>query len=65
MADRQPETTGVAARGDHRDHRAEVVERGSFCFAQCDCGWFAPGRRSRDKARRDAAEHRANPEPAD
>ncbi|MFD7644944.1 hypothetical protein ACFV4P_30325 [Kitasatospora sp. NPDC059795] len=61
MADRQPETTGVAARNDHR---AEVVERGSFTFAQCACGWFAPGRRSRDKARRDAAEHLADPEPA-
>ncbi|MFG2693497.1 hypothetical protein ACIHEI_00085 [Kitasatospora sp. NPDC051984] len=62
VADRQPETTGVAACSDHRP---EVVERGSFCFAQCDCGWFAPGRRSRDRARRDAADHLADPEPLD
>ncbi|MGW4381854.1 hypothetical protein [Kitasatospora sp. NPDC004531] len=62
MADRKPETTGLAARNDHRP---EVVERGSFCFAQCDCGWYAPGRRSRDKARRDAAGHEADPDPAD
>ncbi|MFD0564734.1 hypothetical protein ACFQ2M_24035 [Kitasatospora saccharophila] len=36
-----------------------MVERGSFSFAQCGCGWSAPGRRSRDKSRRDAAEHLA------
>ncbi|WP_244305744.1 hypothetical protein [Kitasatospora cheerisanensis] len=62
MADQRPETTGVAAR---TDHRTEVAERGSFCFAQCSCGWFAPGRRSRDKARRDAAEHQDDPDRAD
>ncbi|GLW70466.1 hypothetical protein Kpho02_27650 [Kitasatospora phosalacinea] len=45
-------------RTDHPDeHRAEVVERGSFSFAHCSCGWSAPGRRSRDKSRRDAAGH--------
>ncbi|MDH6141393.1 MULTISPECIES: hypothetical protein [Kitasatospora] len=38
-------------------HLAEVTERGSFAFAACSCGWFAPARRSRDKARRDVAEH--------
>ncbi|TWF98497.1 hypothetical protein FHX73_112306 [Kitasatospora viridis] len=43
-------------------HRAEVTERGAFAFAVCDCGWFAPGRRSRDKARRDVAEHLAEPD---
>ncbi|WP_420492804.1 hypothetical protein [Kitasatospora camelliae] len=40
-------------------HRVSVEERGSFSFAGCSCGWFAPGRRSRDKARRDAADHAA------
>ncbi|WP_345698475.1 hypothetical protein [Kitasatospora terrestris] len=40
-------------------HRAVVEERGSFCFATCSCGWFAPGRRSRDRARRDVGEHLA------
>ncbi|MFF7632208.1 hypothetical protein ACFZB9_03535 [Kitasatospora sp. NPDC008050] len=43
-------------------HRAEVSERGSFAHAACDCGWFAPARRSRDRARRDAAEHLAQPD---
>ncbi|WUK17042.1 hypothetical protein OG871_21185 [Kitasatospora sp. NBC_00374] len=41
------------------DHRVSVDERGSFCFAGCSCGWVAPARRSRDRARRDAAEHLA------
>ncbi|MEV4616195.1 hypothetical protein AB0K43_26905 [Kitasatospora sp. NPDC049258] len=41
------------------DHRVSVDERGSFAFAGCSCGWFAPARRSRDRARRDAAEHQA------
>ncbi|WP_202524401.1 MULTISPECIES: hypothetical protein [Kitasatospora] len=36
-----------------------MVERGSFSFAQCACGWSAPARRSRDKSRRDAAGHLA------
>ncbi|WP_099901578.1 hypothetical protein [Streptomyces sp. TLI_171] len=62
MAEQRPEATGTAPRADHpEEHRTEVVERGSFTFAQCSCGWFAPGRRSRDKARRDAAEHLADP----
>ncbi|MFC6596481.1 hypothetical protein [Kitasatospora paranensis] len=40
-------------------HRATVEERGSFCFARCACGWQASGRRSRDRARRDLADHLA------
>lgn len=60
VADQRPGAPGGALRTDHPDeHRAEVVERGSFSFAQCGCGWSAPGRRSRDKSRRDAAEHLA------
>lgn len=43
-------------------HRVEVTERGSFAFATCSCGWFASARRSRDRARRDAAEHQATPD---
>ncbi|MFC5906109.1 hypothetical protein [Streptacidiphilus monticola] len=39
------------------EHRTDLVERGSFCTARCSCGWFAPARRSRDRARRDVAEH--------
>ncbi|MEV4560931.1 hypothetical protein AB0K51_28585 [Kitasatospora sp. NPDC049285] len=59
MADQRPEASDAAASA----HRAEVVERGSFSFAECSCGWFAPGRRSRDKSRRDAAEHLAEHRP--
>ncbi|MFE9424404.1 hypothetical protein ACFYNO_15710 [Kitasatospora sp. NPDC006697] len=62
-----PRTTGPGRLDPSADdgvpppagHRAVVVERGSFAHAVCDCGWFAPARRSRDKARRDVAEHLA------
>ncbi|MFB9366717.1 MULTISPECIES: hypothetical protein [Kitasatospora] len=46
------------------EHRVTVEERGSFSTARCTCGWHAPARRSRDKSRRDAAEHLAE-HPAD
>ncbi|MEU9203243.1 hypothetical protein [Streptomyces sp. NPDC048332] len=39
-------------------HEATTVERGSFCTARCSCGWSGPARRSRDRARTDAEEHR-------
>ncbi|WP_405750843.1 hypothetical protein OHA19_18765 [Streptomyces sp. NBC_00012] len=42
-------------------HRPTTVERGSFCIARCVCGWSGPARRSRDRARTDAAEHLAAP----
>ncbi|WP_335935405.1 hypothetical protein [Streptomyces sp. PTD5-9] len=42
-------------------HEPTTVERGSFCIARCACGWSGPARRSRDRARTDAAEHRASP----
>lgn len=62
VADQRPGAPGGTTRTDHpAEHRVEVTERGSFSFARCDCGWFAPGRRSRDKSRRDAAEHLAEP----
>ncbi|WP_411084560.1 hypothetical protein [Streptomyces sp. cmx-18-6] len=38
-------------------HNATTIERGSFCLARCTCGWAGPARRSRDRARTDAAEH--------
>ncbi|WP_329492412.1 hypothetical protein OG618_21095 [Kitasatospora sp. NBC_01246] len=41
------------------EHRVEIGERGSFCFATCACGWFSPARRSRDLTRREAADHLA------
>ncbi|WP_405510576.1 hypothetical protein OG323_17480 [Streptomyces cyaneofuscatus] len=40
-------------------HDATTTERGSFCLARCTCGWTGPARRSRDRARTDAAEHLA------
>ncbi|MDP5313553.1 hypothetical protein [Streptomyces poriferorum] len=39
-------------------HEATTVERGSFCTARCSCGWSGPARRSRDRARKDAEDHR-------
>ncbi|MEV1048049.1 hypothetical protein [Streptomyces sp. NPDC049916] len=42
-------------------HSATTIERGSFCLARCTCGWSGPARRSRDRARTDAAEHLAAP----
>ncbi|MEY9962765.1 hypothetical protein ABIA33_000791 [Streptacidiphilus sp. MAP12-16] len=38
-------------------HETTVAEKGSFSAARCSCGWFAPARRSRDRARKDADEH--------
>ncbi|MFJ7948259.1 hypothetical protein ACIQ6K_32150 [Streptomyces sp. NPDC096354] len=42
-------------------HRPFTIERGSFCIARCNCGWTGPARRSRDRARTDAEEHRSAP----
>ncbi|MDE9365511.1 hypothetical protein PZ938_07825 [Luteipulveratus sp. YIM 133132] len=52
----------------HREIKAEVPlqepdghtkERGSFTYGYCtSCDWQGHGRRARDKARRDALEHR-------
>ncbi|MFF2013295.1 hypothetical protein ACFVWY_30120 [Streptomyces sp. NPDC058195] len=52
-----PATPATASTG----HDPVTVERGSFCTARCSCGWSGPARRSRDRARTDAAEHRAAP----
>ncbi|MFE2601595.1 hypothetical protein ACFXCZ_34850 [Streptomyces sp. NPDC059396] len=38
-------------------HITSTLERGSFCLAHCSCGWSGPARRSRDRARTDAASH--------
>lgn len=40
-------------------HATRIAEKGSFTTAHCTCGWFAPARRSRDKARKDARQHTA------
>jgi hypothetical protein len=34
-----------------------LAEKGNFTHASCDCGWRGPARRSRKKAREDAAHH--------
>ncbi|MER7515277.1 hypothetical protein [Streptomyces sp. NPDC126499] len=41
-------------------HHTETTERGSFAIARCSCGWRGPARRSRERARTDAAEHEAS-----
>ncbi|MFI2612452.1 hypothetical protein [Kitasatospora sp. NPDC018619] len=50
-----------AAPGTARmpEHRLAVTERGSFAFASCSCGWYAPARRSRELARREGTDHLA------
>ncbi|MFG3286343.1 hypothetical protein [Streptomyces sp. NPDC048111] len=46
-------------------HQTTLTERGSFAVARCSCGWTGPARRSRDRARTDAADHqRPAPEPS-
>ncbi|MER7112813.1 hypothetical protein [Streptomyces sp. NPDC000229] len=42
-------------------HNATTTERGSFTLARCTCGWSGPARRSRDRARVDAAAHMGTP----
>ncbi|MEU9360209.1 hypothetical protein AB0D35_19120 [Streptomyces sp. NPDC048301] len=49
----------VPSQGPEPTHSTTTVERGSFCLARCSCGWAGPARRSRDRARTDAAEHSA------
>lgn len=41
------------------DGPIRLVEKDSFTRARCACGWAGPGRRSRKKARADAAAHLA------
>ncbi|RST17248.1 hypothetical protein E2C00_11465 [Streptomyces sp. WAC05374] len=53
------QTPAVPGVGDH--HNATTTERGSFAVARCTCGWAGPARRSRDRARLDAAAHMAAP----
>ncbi|CAL9473819.1 hypothetical protein SUDANB120_02897 [Streptomyces sp. enrichment culture] len=58
----EPETFPLIRPGAQEPptaHAASTTERGSFCLAVCGCGWRGPARRSRDLARRDAAEHGA------
>ncbi|MER6502860.1 hypothetical protein ABT218_26655 [Streptomyces sp. NPDC001455] len=56
-----PEAPPAAPAPTSFGHEPTTVERGSFCIARCACGWSGPARRSRDRARADASEHRASP----
>ncbi|MFJ8693864.1 hypothetical protein [Streptomyces roseolilacinus] len=38
-------------------HHTTTTERGAFALARCACGWSGPARRSRERARTDAAAH--------
>lgn len=46
-------------KGEVTGHHSplHLVEKKNFTQARCDCGWVGPGRRSRKKAREDAAAH--------
>jgi hypothetical protein len=41
-------------------HNTSTVERGSFTYARCSCGWAGPARRARGTSRADAAAHEAH-----
>ncbi|MEU4029631.1 hypothetical protein [Streptomyces anulatus] len=56
-----PASAPAPPPGPPPGHSATTIERGSFCLARCTCGWSGPARRSRDRARTDAAEHLATP----
>ena len=43
--------------GKHLDSPLHIVEKGHHAHARCDCGWCGPARRSRKRAREDAAAH--------
>ncbi|MEW1615038.1 MULTISPECIES: hypothetical protein [unclassified Streptomyces] len=58
-----PHPPSCPAPGPAAAHSATTIERGSFCLARCVCGWTGPARRSRDRARTDAADHLAVPPP--
>jgi hypothetical protein len=46
--------------GDDPSAALLLEERGSFTHAVClVCGWSGPGRRSRERARKDVVGHRA------
>ncbi|MFD7747455.1 hypothetical protein ACFV2V_26540 [Streptomyces sp. NPDC059698] len=56
-----PEPAPASPDGPPGGHTTTTIERGSFCLARCSCGWAGPARRSRDRARTDAADHLAAP----
>ncbi|MEU3597562.1 hypothetical protein ABZ714_02310 [Streptomyces sp. NPDC006798] len=64
MPPQAPTDHGPAPAHHHPHHDTTTVERGSFALARCVCGWYGAARRSRDRARTDAAEHLTAPRPA-
>jgi hypothetical protein len=46
-----------ASGGAHAEGPLHIVEKRGFANARCECGWQGPARRSRKKARDDAAAH--------
>jgi hypothetical protein len=55
-ADRSPDVAAPAVPAP--EHRAEVIETGSFARAVCTtCDWRGPGRRARAFALTDIEEH--------
>ncbi len=56
-----PGPAPASPSGPSAGHTTTTIERGSFCLARCSCGWAGPARRSRDRARTDAAEHLTAP----
>ncbi|URM90816.1 hypothetical protein LUW75_13445 [Streptomyces sp. MRC013] len=54
-----PSAPGTAA---DVPHRTTITERGAFALARCACGWCGPARRSRERARTDAAAHTSEQE---
>ncbi|QDY77633.1 hypothetical protein [Streptomyces qinzhouensis] len=59
MPPHAPTDDGPAPGAAHHPHTTTTAERGSFALARCTCGWSGPARRSRDRARTDAASHAA------
>ncbi|MCK8681562.1 MULTISPECIES: hypothetical protein [Streptomyces] len=49
--------SGASGRETGGDHETTTTENGAFSVARCGCGWQGPARRSRDRARADAAAH--------
>lgn len=59
MPPHAPTNDGPTPAATKSPHHTTTTERGSFALARCDCGWSGPARRSRDRARTDAAAHAA------
>ena len=43
--------------GRSADSPLSIVDADNFAYARCECGWRGPARRSRKRAREDAAAH--------